>query len=1089
MGADLSIEEIFVSLFCRERFESSEHISYFLQNFAPASVQRAVQDEHDRALLKSAALELQQNKAERHLSPQNSNALGFSRLYEGEEKGESAYSFGLNPSFSSLPYCGISPWSHHQWPLTGSSSTGSLSPDPFVAAAEAAAAAATASSAAAGTATLQRPYLQKDKWGESESSYHSEGEALAAAAGLHDSTGLEGISTTRAGTRVLGDTTVYGQWVSALDLPAEGLMTEPGEESSLGIFRPQQCSERSCELCPLKDEPCCRYRYKELNHNEVVAAAAAAQQASWQYGREHRSHAKRNRLATLTIGSMYDFNDLCLAVRYALEEDRVRFIMSAAFRNLQQRIQVFPLDIDVSARSRLTHSFETAVYTKLCITALAERLPKLRFIVKEISACADTAGLLHEIGSPPFGHFGEHVIRAWIDKICKREIAAAKEGNARLNSAQIADLRAFNGHAQGLRLMHSVYRFNMTFGQISAAMRYPYTYAQWRERGYDDATALRRTGVFLSEEELLLRIQRTNLGSKRHPLSCIIEQCDDLAYTLADLEDAHDRRVLDDKDIFELIEKLLEFLQNNACQSTCKECVSACTCAQGDDVPDPKCGQGYCCRQHPSDDLHPERYADALKSTPLTGAGTGTHSASAEGSGGDDRERPGWVRHNQRLREEEHLRRAAHEAAIAAAVAKARDEQASSSDIEAAARKASWDFEQKLKGKLQARSLRIVAGGTNADMECTESQTGNSSHFIPFVPCSRSEGINPVMAAGTGLASTFALPLGPELGRTSGISATTVRTMGSSFAAGFAAPSSGYNLSSILAESKEQSSQATRDAPADAAVSSGSAAGSGATSSTLQGQKGFTGGLGQGVKSLSSGDNQSFVRPQSEQLCEVLRQAIYLAYCHYKHDDFGVLSMVHENTPVSLHTMMEALGADPLFRLLRDCLSSYYIADIVEAIALDEEAFFGEGELSIHHYGNNAHKAIEFLRRYVQAHVYTHEQVESLELRGAAVLRGILESYEGCLALSAEDFQRCLRDGARRYLSSSVIVDPLCARLLHRIPSRCIEAYFRLCEQHPRAEMYARLRLFLDHVSGMTDSFAAHEFALLTGKGEWQRSI
>jgi len=63
MGYELSLEEICVSLFCRERFASSDHIPFFLQNFAPFSVQRAVKDEQAQAVLKSASLALNRQQA------------------------------------------------------------------------------------------------------------------------------------------------------------------------------------------------------------------------------------------------------------------------------------------------------------------------------------------------------------------------------------------------------------------------------------------------------------------------------------------------------------------------------------------------------------------------------------------------------------------------------------------------------------------------------------------------------------------------------------------------------------------------------------------------------------------------------------------------------------------------------------------------------------------------------------------------------------------------------------------------------------------------------------------------------------------
>ena len=136
-------------------------------------------------------------------------------------------------------------------------------------------------------------------------------------------------------------------------------------------------------------------------------------------------------------------------------------------------------------------------------------------------------------------------------------------------------------------------------------------------------------------------------------------------------------------------------------------------------------------------------------------------------------------------------------------------------------------------------------------------------------------------------------------------------------------------------------------------------------------------------------------------LDEVLLDVIHQAYCHYKDDAFGVLKLVHDNTTHSVRSMMRELGVPRLLYLLRDCLASYYILDVVDAIVADEVGFFCEGILNIPPYANDAHKAVQFLKHYEQQKVYTHRQVESLELQGAAILKGVLRAYEPLLSLSA----------------------------------------------------------------------------------------
>ena len=1110
MSSDLTVEEIFVSLFCRERFESSDHISYFLQNFAPVSVQRAVKDEHAQALLKSAALSLHQeqayqDQAEVHNDHKDLSVLGLTRLYNPE-----AFHAVEELVAPSSVYCGITPWAHHELPQGA--------PDP------------------------DHPTTTNFSADQASSSFPSTTKNSAASSAVSPNASQKQL-------------TVYGTWVSALDQPpaitpnsvaaslTEGGAQQPIPVKTVGVVsnshtitaaslaavkmaqsnrsgsirmldeaeKPAQCADRTCESCPMKDEPCCLGRQSFVQSEELVAAAVAAQHAALQRGREGRAHAMHNQLATLTIGSMYDFNDLCLAVRYALEEDHVRLIMSAAFRNLQQRTQVFPSNIHVSARSRMTHSLEVAAYSKLSLTALAERLPKLRIIIKEISACADTAALLHDIGHPPFGHFGEHVIRTWVKKICQREESLSNGEAPRLNAAQMLDLESFNSFAQSLHLMHSVYRFNMTFGQISAASRFPFTYAQLRMRGFDHESAVRTCGVYLSEEELLHRIQRTNLGTKRHPLALIIEQCDELAYTLGDIEDAYDLHVIDAKDVFELIEQLLEHLQNNACYTTCDECTSACTCAQGAE----RAAEAVNNPQHQG--MHPERYADSATNTgsftgltsftPFNAQGQPNRlSAAAQGvrelrsqrdydhdfeAAEHDPNRPGWVQHNQRLREEERLHRAAREAAVKAAIDRARDAHASSSDIEAAARKAALDFErmyQKQQASAKYEGMSDL-GGVNA-MAPAENGGINSvsSEAIGITSTSRLEGTGITPADMSASTSGVGSLMSDSFARTSGVSSTVFGYTGTALAAGFAAPSSGYVSSELHTEALSGIRGSSVATSADlAAADSTTTVASMFSSANLTTQSHKTSFARQEKKkSLTAGAAEeaakSFNSQTQVKLHEVIRDAIYHAYCLYKHDDFGVLSMVHDNTPTKLYTMMENLGVETLFKLLRDCLTSYFILDIVEAIAQDEEAFFGEGVLFIASYGNDAHKAIQFLKKYAQEQVYTNRQVESLELQGAAVLRGLLEIYEICLELSAEEFQACLKPSNHRSeRNRPYSFDPLCARLLRRIPDCCIQAYLKLCEEHPLAEMYARMRLLIDHVSGMTDSYATHEFELLSG--------
>lgn len=109
------------------------------------------------------------------------------------------------------------------------------------------------------------------------------------------------------------------------------------------------------------------------------------------------------------------------------DDDYQTIIKSASFRRLQDKTQVFPLEKNDFVRTRLTHSIETsAIARKLGNMVLAnisleinknnnsykdyQKNEEEMSTIPDLLACA---GLLHDIGNPPFGHFGEVVMSDW----------------------------------------------------------------------------------------------------------------------------------------------------------------------------------------------------------------------------------------------------------------------------------------------------------------------------------------------------------------------------------------------------------------------------------------------------------------------------------------------------------------------------------------------------------------------------------------------------------------------------------------------------------------------------------------------------
>lgn len=249
---------------------------------------------------------------------------------------------------------------------------------------------------------------------------------------------------------------------------------------------------------------------------------------------------------------------------FGVEQDRLKFSLCAPLRRLQQKTQVFPLDVKAASRNRLTHSLEVAQYTRLISFAIAKKCKQAGFvsILRPMTSCLYTAALMHDLGNPPFGHFGESLIREWLKKTVENRHISSE-----IAMAEKDDLLTFNGNAQGLRLSFSIQDLNLTLGQYASVIKVPYTIKELLlGKGKGEAGngiqgdfyswSYANAGVFLSEKVLLDAIREECHRDTRHPFATIIEYSDDLAYVLADLEDAFDRGLIDRYVILKLCRQL-----------------------------------------------------------------------------------------------------------------------------------------------------------------------------------------------------------------------------------------------------------------------------------------------------------------------------------------------------------------------------------------------------------------------------------------------------------------------------------------------------------------------------------------------------
>ena len=262
-------------------------------------------------------------------------------------------------------------------------------------------------------------------------------------------------------------------------------------------------------------------------------------------------------------------------------------VSSEEFRRLQDKTQVFPLAKDDYVRTRLTHSIEVSIIAKQLMATIFQKyddgkngfseqknVKKFTEIVDENEYDLDDviqnpeyhnaaeiivscASLLHDLGNPPFGHFGEATIGDWFNDAnlqLLENIAKDITGKAAsLTDDQREGLRHFEGNAQALRILSKNYYkkekaesnpLQVSFAIISAMVKYP----NLATGGIDKKGPVFRhkMGVNDAEKEAFEKMSQAVWGNdeliigsiNRNPFAYIVEAADDIGYLVSDIQDA-----------------------------------------------------------------------------------------------------------------------------------------------------------------------------------------------------------------------------------------------------------------------------------------------------------------------------------------------------------------------------------------------------------------------------------------------------------------------------------------------------------------------------------------------------------------------
>jgi len=243
--------------------------------------------------------------------------------------------------------------------------------------------------------------------------------------------------------------------------------------------------------------------------------------------------------------------------RNQFETDFDRILFSAPIRRLADKTQVFPQEIDDSVRNRLTHSHEVSNLCRSMVLQISRKCDDNPFgenaDLSKVIPIITAIGLAHDVGNPPFGHKGEVAIGNWV----KENIANSdfhKKSWQKLPAAMRNDLLKWEGNAQAFRLLSKLQLakgnmgLNLTATTMAALMKYTGPSDETEKKKHP---AKKKFGFFQDDKNVALKVLSevgVNPG-ERHPLAYLMEACDDTAYSVIDIEDGIQKKLVSLNDL------------------------------------------------------------------------------------------------------------------------------------------------------------------------------------------------------------------------------------------------------------------------------------------------------------------------------------------------------------------------------------------------------------------------------------------------------------------------------------------------------------------------------------------------------------
>jgi dGTPase len=182
--------------------------------------------------------------------------------------------------------------------------------------------------------------------------------------------------------------------------------------------------------------------------------------------------------------------------------DYARILYSSSFRRLQGKMQLLGIDATNFNRNRLTHSLEVAQIARSIAFNLG---------LKDI-VFAESCSLAHDLGNPPFGHYGEVIL----NKLSK-------------------NFGGYEGNAQTFRILRKLEKKHHEYEGLNLSLRTLFGVTKYFFKKSDNPKK------FLYDEDydfLKNELDKKEITITKSIDAQIMDLADEIAYAAHDLEDA-----------------------------------------------------------------------------------------------------------------------------------------------------------------------------------------------------------------------------------------------------------------------------------------------------------------------------------------------------------------------------------------------------------------------------------------------------------------------------------------------------------------------------------------------------------------------